>query len=62
MMVTATDLKHLDSNPGPGYIRRMFHLLLRLITFGGPLADFSHVVQKSGCKTAIFIIIIMVTI
>ena len=36
----------------PGYIRRVFHLSLRLITFGGRSAHLAYLVHKGGLKTA----------
>ena len=41
-----------------GHTWRVFHLLLRFITFGGRLAHLAYHVHKSGRKTAIIIIII----
>jgi len=42
-----------------GHIWRLFHLSLRLITFGGRSAHLAYYVHKSGRKTAIIIIIIL---
>ena len=36
----------------PGYIRRVFHLSLGLITFGGRSAHLEYVARKRGRKTA----------
>jgi len=36
-----------------GHIWRLFHLWLRLITFGGRSAHLAYCVHKSGCKTSI---------
>ena len=41
--------------PRLGYFRRVFHLSLRLITFGGRSAHLAYLVQKSGRKTTTFI-------
>jgi len=38
--------------PWPGYVRRVFHLLLRLITIGGHWAHSAYRVHKSGRKTS----------
>ena len=40
--------------PRPGYVRRVFHLSLRLVTFGGRSAHLAYLVHKSGCKTSTF--------
>ena len=40
--------------PRPGYVRRVFHLTLRLITFGGRSAHLAYAVHKSGRKAATF--------
>ena len=45
-----------------GHIRKVFHLRLRFITFGGRSAHLAYRVHKSGGKTSIIIIIIIVTI
>jgi len=37
--------------PRPGYVRRGFHLSLRLINFGGCSAQLAYFVHKSGRKT-----------
>jgi len=44
------------------YIWRLFHLWLRLITFGGQSAHLAYLVHKSGRKTLIIIIIIIIII
>jgi len=40
--------------PQSGYARRMFHLSLRLINFGGCSTHLTYFVHKSGHKTATF--------
>ena len=40
--------------PRLGYIRRIFHLSLRLITIGGSSAHLAYFVHKNGRKTATF--------
>ena len=42
-----------------GYIRRVFHLSLCLITFGGHSAHLPGLVHKSGRKTATFTFVIV---
>ena len=47
---------HRSIAPGfklrPGYVRRLFHLSLRLITFGGRSAHLAYHVDNSDRKTA----------
>jgi len=43
-------------------IRRVFHLYLRFITFGGHSAHLAYHVHKGGRKTSIIIIIIIIII
>ena len=40
--------------PWPGYVRRVFHLSLRLMTFGCPSARLAYHVHKRGRKTSTF--------
>jgi len=40
--------------PRLGYVRRVFHLSLHLITFGGHSSHLAYLVHKSGRKTATF--------
>ena len=40
--------------PRPGYVRRLFHLSLYLISFGGQSVHLAYLVHKSGNKTATF--------
>ena len=40
--------------PLPGYVRRVFHLSVRLIIIGGRSAHLAYLVHKSGRKTATF--------
>ena len=42
----------LEHGDALGYIRRMFHLSLRLITVGGQSAHLLYIVHKSARKTA----------
>ena len=39
-------------NPRPDYVRRVFHLSLPLVTFGGRSAHFVYLVHKSGRERA----------
>jgi len=48
----------LGFKPWPGYIKRVFHLSLRLITFGGRFAHLAYIVNKASHKTATFIFFI----
>ena len=60
--ITDSMLGHRSTTPGfkhwPGYVRRVFHLSLRFITFGRRSANFTYLVQKSGRETATFIFLI----
>ena len=40
----------------PGYVRRVFHVSLRLLTFVGRSAHLAYPVHKNGLKTATFYI------
>ena len=54
--LTGSAVGHISIAPGfkprPGYARRLFHLSLRLFTFGGRSAHLAHLVHKNGRKTA----------
>ena len=42
--------------PRLGYIRRLFHLSLRFMTFGGRSAHLGYLVHRSGRKTGTFLL------
>ena len=54
--LTGSAVGHGSIAPGfksrPGYVRRVFHFSLRLITFGNCLAHLAYLVHKSGLKIA----------
>ena len=56
--LTYSGVSHRSLAPGfkhrPGYVRRVFHLSLPLITFGNRSAHLACLVHKSGRKTATF--------
>ena len=55
-LLTGSIVGHRSIAPGfklqPGYIRRVFHVSLRLITIGSCSAHLAYLVHKSGCNTA----------
>ena len=44
----------------PGYVGKAFRVSLRLITFGGRSAHLANLVHKSGRKTPIIVVVIIV--
>jgi len=50
--LTSCAVGHISIAPGfkprPGYVRRVFHLSFRFITFEGPSPHLAHLVHKSG--------------
>ena len=57
--LTGRVVGHISIAPGfkpqLGYVRRMFHISLRLITLGGRSALLAYLVHKSGRKTSTII-------
>ena len=56
--LTGSTVGHISMAPGfkpqLGYFRRVFHLSVHLITFGGCLAGLAFLVHKRDCKTPIY--------
>ena len=52
--LTGSVVGHISTAPGfrLGYVGRVFHISLCLITFGGRSAHLVYIVHKSGRKTA----------